>query len=238
MRNRRHTLLWMKDLIEHMAQCHDQLQWTSDRDTESFLAESLARRPGPMPETLRTAPHQSGPYRRFAPVRHDLADPGRLRQSGRKERGSAQWHRGENWGKFSADGIVQDCRNHMLVATIIPVLRARIPVMNASEPTTIARFFVDSLEVFVFENRALAGQRRRARRGAGDREPATGRRASQHRLRGRPEPERIPGRPGRHQRSTGRTSSPSTWTNTWGSAPTIRSRFAAISRNTCSGWSA
>jgi glucosamine-6-phosphate deaminase len=30
--------------------------------------------------------------------------------------------------------------------------------MNASEPTTIARFFVDSLEVLVFENRALAGR--------------------------------------------------------------------------------
>jgi glucosamine-6-phosphate deaminase len=29
--------------------------------------------------------------------------------------------------------------------------------MNAPEPTTIARFFVDSLEVLVFENRALAG---------------------------------------------------------------------------------
>jgi glucosamine-6-phosphate deaminase len=29
--------------------------------------------------------------------------------------------------------------------------------MNASEPPTIARFHVDSLEVFVFENRALAG---------------------------------------------------------------------------------
>jgi hypothetical protein len=41
MRNRRHTLLWMKDLIEHMSRCHDQLQWASDRTTQKFLAEAL-----------------------------------------------------------------------------------------------------------------------------------------------------------------------------------------------------
>jgi hypothetical protein len=31
----------MKDLIEHMARCHDQLEWTSDRATQTFLAEAL-----------------------------------------------------------------------------------------------------------------------------------------------------------------------------------------------------
>jgi hypothetical protein len=41
MRNRRHTLLWMKDLIEHMSRCHDQLEITNDGDTQSFLADSL-----------------------------------------------------------------------------------------------------------------------------------------------------------------------------------------------------
>ncbi|APW62554.1 hypothetical protein [Paludisphaera borealis] len=41
MRNRRHTLLWMKDLLEHMSQCHDQLQWAGDGPTEAFLTESL-----------------------------------------------------------------------------------------------------------------------------------------------------------------------------------------------------
>ena len=41
MRNRRHTLLWMKDLIEHMSRCQDQLEWTHDRATQAFLAESL-----------------------------------------------------------------------------------------------------------------------------------------------------------------------------------------------------
>ena len=41
MGNRRHTLLWMKDLIEHLSQCHDQLQWTNDDTTQSFLAEAM-----------------------------------------------------------------------------------------------------------------------------------------------------------------------------------------------------
>ena len=41
MRNRRHTLLWMKDLIEHLSQCHDQLQWTNDDATQSFLTEAM-----------------------------------------------------------------------------------------------------------------------------------------------------------------------------------------------------
>jgi len=41
MRNRRTTLLWMKDLIEHMNRCHDQLQWASDGPAATFLTESL-----------------------------------------------------------------------------------------------------------------------------------------------------------------------------------------------------
>lgn len=41
MRNRRHTLLWMKDLIEHLSRCHDQLEWTNDDATQSFLAEAM-----------------------------------------------------------------------------------------------------------------------------------------------------------------------------------------------------
>ena len=41
MRNRRHTLLWMKDLIDHMSRCHDQLQWAGDGATLFFLAESM-----------------------------------------------------------------------------------------------------------------------------------------------------------------------------------------------------
>ena len=41
MRNRRHTLLWMKDLLEHMSRCHDQLQFASDGETQSFLADAM-----------------------------------------------------------------------------------------------------------------------------------------------------------------------------------------------------
>ncbi len=41
MRNRQNTLLWMKDLIEHMNRCHEQLQWTADDSTASFLTESM-----------------------------------------------------------------------------------------------------------------------------------------------------------------------------------------------------
>jgi len=40
MRNRRSTMLWMKDLIEHMNRCHEQLQW-ADQSTQSFLTDSL-----------------------------------------------------------------------------------------------------------------------------------------------------------------------------------------------------
>lgn len=41
MRNRQNTLLWMKDLIEHMTRCHEQLQWTPDGPATNFLTESM-----------------------------------------------------------------------------------------------------------------------------------------------------------------------------------------------------
>ena len=41
MRNRRTTLLWIKDLLEHMNRCHDQLEWTADGPASSYLTESL-----------------------------------------------------------------------------------------------------------------------------------------------------------------------------------------------------
>ncbi len=41
MMDRHDTLLWMKDVIEHMARCQEQLQWSSDGATQSFLAEKL-----------------------------------------------------------------------------------------------------------------------------------------------------------------------------------------------------
>lgn len=41
MRDRQTTLLWMKDLIEHLTVCHEQLQWASDGPGESFLTEAM-----------------------------------------------------------------------------------------------------------------------------------------------------------------------------------------------------
>jgi hypothetical protein len=41
MRNRENTLLWMKDLIEHMSRCQEQLQWAADGRTQTFLAETI-----------------------------------------------------------------------------------------------------------------------------------------------------------------------------------------------------
>jgi len=41
MRNRNATMLWMKDLIEHMSRCQEQLQWASDGRTENFLTETI-----------------------------------------------------------------------------------------------------------------------------------------------------------------------------------------------------
>lgn len=40
MRDRQTTLLWMKDLIDHMARCHEQLEWAGD-DAEGFLTRSI-----------------------------------------------------------------------------------------------------------------------------------------------------------------------------------------------------
>jgi hypothetical protein len=31
----------MKDLIEHMTRCHEQLQWAGEGPTESFLTEAM-----------------------------------------------------------------------------------------------------------------------------------------------------------------------------------------------------
>ena len=41
MRNRHSTLLWMKDLIEHMNRCHEQMRWAADEPTASFLADAM-----------------------------------------------------------------------------------------------------------------------------------------------------------------------------------------------------
>jgi hypothetical protein len=41
MSNRRTTLLWMKDLIEHLTRCHEQLQWAADGPTDTFLTSTM-----------------------------------------------------------------------------------------------------------------------------------------------------------------------------------------------------
>ncbi|CAN5813540.1 hypothetical protein BH23PLA1_BH23PLA1_26400 [soil metagenome] len=41
MRDRQTMLLWMKDLIEHMHRCQEQLQWASDDSCESFLTDAM-----------------------------------------------------------------------------------------------------------------------------------------------------------------------------------------------------
>ncbi len=68
-RNRRHTLLWMKDLIEHMSRCHDQLQWASDGDTQVFLADALI---GDLNECQKLCEQLRSPQSR-QPRSHSLA---------------------------------------------------------------------------------------------------------------------------------------------------------------------
>lgn len=41
MRDRQTTLLWMKDLIEHLSQCHAQLEWAQGGASEAFLTQSM-----------------------------------------------------------------------------------------------------------------------------------------------------------------------------------------------------
>jgi hypothetical protein len=59
----------MKDLLDHMSQCHEQLQWAGDGPTEAFLTESLL---GDLVECqklcdqLRGKPERSRPAREHA----------------------------------------------------------------------------------------------------------------------------------------------------------------------------
>jgi hypothetical protein len=41
MRDRQTTLLWMKDLLEHLHTCHEQLQWAHGGPAESFLTDAM-----------------------------------------------------------------------------------------------------------------------------------------------------------------------------------------------------
>lgn len=64
MKNRRHTLLWMKDLLDHMASCHDQLQWAEENDSaREYLADSLM---SDLAECRRLCEELKAPRRRGA----------------------------------------------------------------------------------------------------------------------------------------------------------------------------
>ena len=50
MPNRQRTLLWMKDPLDHLNRCHDQLQWAADGPTEKFLTEAMLYRLHDVPD--------------------------------------------------------------------------------------------------------------------------------------------------------------------------------------------
>jgi hypothetical protein len=61
----------MKDLIEHMSQCHDQLQWASDGSTQIFLADALLgdlNECQKLCEQLRTSPGDAKGSCRLVPA--------------------------------------------------------------------------------------------------------------------------------------------------------------------------
>jgi hypothetical protein len=37
------NLLWLKDTLEHLTVCHDQLQWAEDGETVRLLTETMLR---------------------------------------------------------------------------------------------------------------------------------------------------------------------------------------------------
>jgi hypothetical protein len=43
MSQRDSNLLWLKDIIEHLGECRQQLQWTQDVDTIHVVTETMLR---------------------------------------------------------------------------------------------------------------------------------------------------------------------------------------------------
>jgi hypothetical protein len=43
MSQRESTLLWLKDVLEHLTHCQQQLHWTEDAQTVQVLTESMIR---------------------------------------------------------------------------------------------------------------------------------------------------------------------------------------------------
>jgi hypothetical protein len=43
MSQREANLLWLKDMLEHLADCQRQLQWSEDKQTIQLLTETMLR---------------------------------------------------------------------------------------------------------------------------------------------------------------------------------------------------
>jgi hypothetical protein len=43
MSQREVNLLWLKDTLEHLSDCQEQLQWTEDAETVHLLTETMLR---------------------------------------------------------------------------------------------------------------------------------------------------------------------------------------------------
>jgi len=43
MSQRESNLLWLKDILEHMMHCQEQLEWTEDEETVQVLTETMLR---------------------------------------------------------------------------------------------------------------------------------------------------------------------------------------------------
>jgi hypothetical protein len=43
MSHRQTTLLWLKDILEHLTASQERLQWTDDRETTRVLTEAMIR---------------------------------------------------------------------------------------------------------------------------------------------------------------------------------------------------
>lgn len=43
MSQREVNLLWLKDTLEHLSSCQEQLQWTDDSDTAYVLTDTMLR---------------------------------------------------------------------------------------------------------------------------------------------------------------------------------------------------
>ncbi len=41
MSQRQTTLLWLRDVIDHMSRCHEQLEWARESSSAQFLTDAL-----------------------------------------------------------------------------------------------------------------------------------------------------------------------------------------------------